>query len=109
VSAATCVVLVETLSVNQELALLVLQDDPLGALGAHKLLRAVHAGEAAARVCHVSCQCYAVSQYSWCRVAQYMHPAHCYVGPTRSKQCCYCCCCCLQASCSTLTWQAAAS
>jgi hypothetical protein len=38
------VVLVETLSVNQELELLVLQDNPLGALGAHKLLRAVHAG-----------------------------------------------------------------
>jgi hypothetical protein len=46
------VVLVETLSVNQELALLVLQDNPLGALGAHKLLRAVHAGAAPARVCH---------------------------------------------------------
>jgi hypothetical protein len=60
VSAATCVVLVETLSVNQELALLVLQDNPLGALGAHKLLRAVHAGAAAVLAVQGSSQCISI-------------------------------------------------
>eukprot|EP00775_Hariotina_reticulata_P004523 gene4523-4775_t len=45
VSAKTCIVLVETLSVNRELQLLVLQDNPLGASGAQRLLRAVHAGK----------------------------------------------------------------
>jgi len=45
VSAATCLVLVETLSSNKVLEQLVLQENPLGRAGAQRLLRAVHAGE----------------------------------------------------------------
>jgi Ran GTPase-activating protein (RanGAP) involved in mRNA processing and transport len=44
VSAATCLVLVETLGVNKTLERLVLQDNPLGMQGTRRLLRAVHAG-----------------------------------------------------------------
>ncbi|GBF91729.1 hypothetical protein Rsub_04033 [Raphidocelis subcapitata] len=44
VSPATCSVLVETLAANSTLQHLVLQDNPLGATGARKLLRAVHSG-----------------------------------------------------------------
>jgi Ran GTPase-activating protein (RanGAP) involved in mRNA processing and transport len=45
VSAATCLVLVETLSSNKVLEQLVLQENPLGRAGAQRLLKAVHAGE----------------------------------------------------------------
>lgn len=47
VSAASCVVLVETLQTNKSLEWLVLQDNPLGTIGARKLLGAVHAGNLA--------------------------------------------------------------
>lgn len=61
VSAGTCVVLAETLLSNSVLEAVILQDNPLGALGVQKLLKAVHEGGHAVLCCAVMCCSWAVA------------------------------------------------